>query len=152
MSRYTGTVNQIMDTHTIVKELVAEGMPEKQAEAIVFFQARLFDERVATKQDIDGVKKDIDLLRVEVKKDIDDVKKDIDLLRVEVKKDIDDVKKDIDLLRVEVKKDIDGVKKDIDGLRTDVKRDIDANYNKLIVRCGGMLVAAVGVLAALQAF
>ncbi len=40
------------DTHAFVKRLTAVGMPEAQAEVLADEQARLVDERLATKDDI----------------------------------------------------------------------------------------------------
>ena len=41
-----------MDTHTAVKKLIDSGMPEKQAESVVEFQARLINQNLATKAEI----------------------------------------------------------------------------------------------------
>ena len=40
------------DTHAFVKELTAAGMPEAQAEVLANSQAKLIDEKLATKQDL----------------------------------------------------------------------------------------------------
>jgi hypothetical protein len=42
----------LFDTHAFVKRLTAVGMPEAQAEVLVDEQARLVDERLATKADL----------------------------------------------------------------------------------------------------
>ena len=42
----------VFDTHALVKELAAAGMPEKQAEVLARAQATLIDEQLATKQDL----------------------------------------------------------------------------------------------------
>ena len=85
-------MSQLIDTHSAVKALVEEGVPERQAEAIVFFQARLFDERIATKDGLHAVrtelKNDIDTLRTELKNDID-------TLRTELKNDIKDLSREL---------------------------------------------------------
>jgi hypothetical protein len=55
----------LFDTHAFVKRLTAVGMPEAQAEVLADEQARLIDERLATKTDLaelatkSGVKADI---------------------------------------------------------------------------------------------
>ena len=43
----------VFDTHAFVKRLTAVGMPEEQAEALADEQARLIDERLATKDDLE---------------------------------------------------------------------------------------------------
>lgn len=40
------------DTHAFVKRMTAVGMPLEQAEALAEEQAKLIDERLATKQDL----------------------------------------------------------------------------------------------------
>ncbi len=109
-------------------------MPETQAEIIVFTQARLIDERLATKQDIEGIHKDIA-----------GVHKVIEALRAETKKDIAGIHKDIEALRAETQKEI-------AALRIDIQKDMKLLESRLTFRMGGMLVAAVSVLAALQTF
>lgn len=43
----------VFDTHAFVKRLTAVGMPEDQAEALADEQAKLIDERLATKDDLE---------------------------------------------------------------------------------------------------
>ena len=43
----------VFDTHAFVKRLTAVGMPEEQAEALADEQAKLIDERLATKADLE---------------------------------------------------------------------------------------------------
>ena len=43
----------VFDTHAFVKRLTAVGMPEEQAEALADEQAKLIDERLATKDDLE---------------------------------------------------------------------------------------------------
>lgn len=43
----------VFDTHAFVKRLTAAGMPEVQAEALADEQAKLIDERLATKADLE---------------------------------------------------------------------------------------------------
>ncbi len=43
----------VFDTHAFVKRLTGVGMPEEQAEALADEQARLIDERLATKDDLE---------------------------------------------------------------------------------------------------
>ena len=43
----------VFDTHAFVKRLTGVGMPEEQAEALADEQAKLIDERLATKADLE---------------------------------------------------------------------------------------------------
>ena len=60
----------ILDTHAAVNELVSAGMPERQAETVVRQQARLLEQNLATKADIEA-------LRQETKADIEAAKVDL---------------------------------------------------------------------------
>lgn len=51
------------DTHKFVKRLMEAGMPEAQAEILAEEQARLIDERIATKLDIAEVKAELVLVK-----------------------------------------------------------------------------------------
>ena len=76
------------DTHTFVKHLTRAGMDEQQAEALVEFQVQLINDSLATKQDIEEVKRDIEALRLATEQSIE-------ALRLETKKDIAALKTDM---------------------------------------------------------
>ena len=61
----------VFDTYAFVKRLTTAGMPEAQAEILATEQANLIESRLATKQDIANVQKDIESLRREVDSKID---------------------------------------------------------------------------------
>ena len=47
------------DTHAFVKRLTATGMPEPQAEVLADEQAKLIENRLATKGDLEAMRKEI---------------------------------------------------------------------------------------------
>ena len=49
----------ILDTHAAINELVSAGMPERQAETVVRQQAKLLEQNLATKADIEAAKVDL---------------------------------------------------------------------------------------------
>ena len=73
--------NLAFDTHKFVKDLTANGMPDKQAEVLADHYASLLNDRLATKEDLFGLRKelkgDINSLRSELKGDISDLRKDM---------------------------------------------------------------------------
>ena len=73
-----------IDTHETVRQFVAAGMPDKQAEAIVAAISRV-DSEVVTKADL---KQEIDAVRADLKQEIDAVKADLDVLRSDMKAEI----------------------------------------------------------------
>jgi len=62
------------DTHAFVKRLTGAGMPEAQAEVLADEQRRLFDDRLATKDDLERVKAEINS---ETKTTLAEIKADI---------------------------------------------------------------------------
>ena len=73
-----------IDTHETVRQFVAAGMPDKQAEAIVAAISRM-DSEVVTKADL---KQEIAAVRADLKQEIDAVKADLDVLRSDMKAEI----------------------------------------------------------------
>ena len=142
------------DTHAFVKCLTRAGMDEQQAEALVECQTQLINDSLATKQDMEEVKLDIE----EVKRDIQEVKLDIE----EVKRDIQEVKLDIEEVKRDIQKvklDIEEVKKNIDTLRLETKKDIATLKTdmqkmelRLTLRLGSVIVVTMGVFATLVNF
>ena len=73
--------NLAFDTHKFVKDLTRNGMPDKQAEVLAVHYASLLNDRLATKEDLFGLRKelkgDINSLRSELKGDISGLRKDM---------------------------------------------------------------------------
>ena len=84
--------NLAFDTHKFVKDLTANGMPDKQAEVLADHYASLLTDRLATKEDLFG-------LRKELKGDIgaldQRITHEISGLRKELKGDIEALRKDM---------------------------------------------------------
>ena len=84
------------DTLAYARRMEAVGFSRDQAEAMADEQAKLLDERLATKTDLEALKlavgKDIEALRLAVGKDIESLRlavgKDIEALRVATKADL----------------------------------------------------------------
>jgi hypothetical protein len=74
------------DTHAVVKDLVAAGFTEQQAEAQVQALLRLVHEQFATKRDVEDIRRDI----ADARREIGDVRRETESLRVEMKRDIKD--------------------------------------------------------------
>ena len=128
------------DTHAFVKRLTRAGMDEQQAEALVECQTQLINDSLATKQDMEEVKLDIE----EVKRDIQEGKLDIEEVKRDIQKvklDIEEVKKNIDTLRLETKKDI-----------ATLKTDMQKMELRLTLRLGSVIVVTMGVFATLVNF
>jgi hypothetical protein len=76
------------DTLAYARRLELAGFSRQQAEALAEEQAKLIDERLATKADIAAVRGDIEALRLATKADIAAVRGDIEALRLTTKSDL----------------------------------------------------------------
>ena len=69
--------NLAFDTHKFVKDLTRNGMPDKQAEVLADHYASLLTDRLATKEDLFGLRKELDnkieSLRTELKGDMNNL-------------------------------------------------------------------------------
>jgi hypothetical protein len=122
----------ILDTHAAVNELVSAGMPERQAETVVRQQARLLEQNLATKADIEALQQA--------------TKADIEALQQATKADIEALqqatKADIEALRQ-------GTKADIEALRQETKAGIEAAKMDLIKWIFGINVGTVSLIVAM---
>ena len=73
------------DSHAFVKELTEAGMPERQAEVLAGGQLRLIEADLATKADIELIRRDIKALEAATKKEIELIRRDIELIRRDMK-------------------------------------------------------------------
>ena len=83
------------DTHKFVKDLTKAGMSDSQAEVLANHYASLLNDRLATKDGLGLLHKDIAVLR----KDMETLRKDMETLRK-------DMSGAIEVLRAEVKTDL----------------------------------------------
>ena len=107
------------DTHRFITHLVDAGFTTAQAEALSEEQVKLLNSNLATKQDIEGIRYDIETLRQATKQDIEGIRHDIETLRQATKHDIETLRR--------------GTKHDIETLRQDTKQDIETlgvNFKK----------------------
>ena len=108
--------NLAFDTHKFVKDLTRNGMPDKQAEVLADHYASLLTDRLATKEDLFGLRKEL--------------KGDINTIRSELKGDIGG-------LRKELKGDIGALDQrithEISGLRKELKGDIEALRKDMMI-------------------
>ena len=136
----------ILDTHAAVNELVSAGMPERQAETVVRQQAKLLEQNLATKADIEAIKAEIETLRQETKADIEtlrqETKADIETLRQETKAGIE-------TLRQETKADIETTRASIETLRQETMARIEAAKVDLIKWIFGLNLGTASLIVAL---
>ena len=124
-----------------VEELRNAGMPEKQAEAQIRVLNEVVDSELASKHDVETVRK-------ELKRDIKELDLKIETVRKELKRDIKELDLKIETVRKELKRDIKELELKIETVREELKRDIKELElrltHTLTVRLGGLM--ALGVI------
>ena len=128
-----------IDTHETVRQFVAAGMPDKQAEAIVAALSRV-DSEVVTKADL---KQEVAAVKADLKQEVAAVKADLKQEIAAVKADL---KQEIAAVRADLKQEIAAVRADLDVLRSDMKAEISTAINKMMlaqIAIAGLLFAAL---------
>ena len=69
--------NLAFDTHKFVKDLTRNGMPDKQAEVLADHYASLLNDRLATKDDLHNLRKDMDSMHDKLDNKIESLRKDM---------------------------------------------------------------------------
>ena len=113
----------LFDTHTSVKKLIAAGLSETIAEALVEEQQKWHNSNLANlanKQDIALLNKDIEAVRKEIKQDVEslrkEVKQDFESLRKEIKHEFTHVDDRIESVRQETKQEFARIETRVDAL------------------------------------
>ncbi|WP_440867700.1 coiled-coil domain-containing protein [Symbiopectobacterium purcellii] len=135
------------DTQEFVETLENAGLPKDQAKAISLVVRKSHEVAdLATKRDLEDVRKDLSADIAEVKREIADVRKDLSA-------EIADVRKDLSA-------EIADVRKDLSAEIADVRKDMTAGFDKIndkfeklgmqmTIRLGLMVAAAVSIIAAI---
>jgi phenylalanyl-tRNA synthetase alpha subunit len=134
------------DSHALVKVLIAEGLNEPVAEAIInaIKVSRDTDfSRLVSKEQVSLLEKDIETLR-------DNVASKTDLIEVrnELKNEINEVKTELKSEITEVKNEL---RKDIELIRKEItikadKIDLEKTKIQLIMWMGGFFVASTSII------
>ena len=134
-------VNTVMtfDTLAYAKKLQAVGFTEAQAEVQAETLVELMEERLATKLDIEVVRRDMKEMETGLKRDMKEMETGL--------------KRDIEVVRRDMKEMETGLKRDMKEMETGLKRDMKEMElrltHNLTLRLGGMMAASVAVVAAL---
>ncbi len=131
------------DTLAYARRLEVAGFSRQQAETLAEEQAKLIDERLATKADIEALrlatKADIEALRLATKTDIE-------ALRLATKADIASVKADIEGLKLATNSSIREAELRLEGKVEGVKADI---LKWMVGTMGVQTVVIIGAVVAL---
>jgi hypothetical protein len=142
-----------IDTLSIAKELEESGIPIKQAEAQTRVYAKVInmviEDQLATKQDLQktelNLKQDIQAVAQNLVKVEQGLKQDIQTVEQNLLKEVHSIRQDMHGLEQNLLREMNGLDRRVIKLED----KIEAQTLALMVRFGGLLVAAVIVLAAL---
>ncbi|MEO5339009.1 MAG: CCDC90 family protein [Magnetococcus sp. MYC-9] len=150
----------VFDSYAYVRRLRDAGMDEQQAAIQAETFMALAEDRLATKQDIAELMRDIAAMDAKAETTKAELHKAIEITRAELRKDIEAIRaelhKDIEAIRAELRKDIDTTRtelhKDIEITRAELRKDIETakvETIKWVVITG---IAILGGVAALIRF
>jgi len=141
----------IFDTLAFARRLEAAGFSRGQAEALAEEQARLIDDRLATKADIAAVRSDIEAQRLATERDIAAVRGDIEAQRLATARDIEALRlsttHDIEALRQSTTREIDSLRQSTRSDLAEMKSDL---LKWLVGTVGLQTVVILGAVLALM--
>ena len=136
----------LFDTLRASQRLQQAGFEAPKADAIVTTFAEDISERIATRDDIDEVRGEIEQLRIATQRDIEQ-------LRTDMERGFNEVRGEIEQLRTATQRDIEQLRADlIQGdaqTRSELRAEMREMEARLIRWIVGTALAAVGVGAAL---
>ncbi|MBF0161422.1 MAG: DUF1640 domain-containing protein [Magnetococcales bacterium] len=125
----------VFDSYAYVRRLRDAGMDEQQAAIQAETFMALAEDRLATKQDVAELKRDIAESNVRIATDVAELKRDIAESNVRIATVEASLKRDIEATKAELKRDIETtkaeLKRDIETTKAELKRDIETTKAEL---------------------
>ena len=138
------------DTLTYAKKLQESGVPSQQAEAHAEALKDLVESNLATKQDIESVRLEIELLRGEFRHDPKETntgfRRDMKEMGSRLRRDMKEMGS---RLRRDMKEMETGLRHDMKEMDTGLRHQIELVRRDILIKLGGIVVAGVTVLAAM---
>ena len=132
------------DTHKIVKELQEAGFDEPQAEAVVSAMGAAVVGNLATKADLQEFRA---ATKADMQEHSNATQADIKELRNEFKSDMQEFRA---ATQADMQEHRNATQADIRELRNEFKSDMQAMELRIMLRMGGLIVAGVGLIIALD--
>ncbi len=130
------------DTHAYIKKLRDAGVPEAQAEIQIEAIVEVLEKRMATKEDLE-------LHKVEIQRDIKGLERDIKELGTKLERDVKELDAKLERAVAELKRDI----KELDVKLETRLKELEMGFKelemRLLIRLGGLLVVGIGAIATL---
>ncbi|MEO5332326.1 MAG: CCDC90 family protein [Magnetococcus sp. YQC-5] len=131
MTSYAAT----FDTHKFIKQMIATGFTEEQAETQVHLLSEILGYQLSTKADVAK----LDVHVIEIKRDIKELDTKIVAINADLKRDI----KELDVKIETVKTDL---QKDMALMESNLKRDIESSKVDTLKWTAGMFVAQTAMI------
>ncbi|MBF0401602.1 MAG: DUF1640 domain-containing protein [Magnetococcales bacterium] len=134
------------DTHKFIKQMVATGFTEEQAEIQVRLLSEILDTQLSTKADM--AKLDANML--ELKRDIREIDAKVELTKAVLQKEIEAVRlglqKEIEAVRTGMQKDLESTRLEFQRDIVSVKKDIESAKLDTIKWTAGMFAAQTALI------
>ncbi len=149
------------DTLAFAKRLRGGGIPDTQADVHAEAAREFIMAELATKSDLEVVRRELDTSIQTVRKDLEasiqSVRKDLEASIQSVRKDLEasiqsvkhELEASIQSLRKDMEANIASVREEIRTLRMEMIARIEHAEARMTIRLGSMIVVATGILAAL---
>ncbi|MBF0182440.1 MAG: DUF1640 domain-containing protein [Magnetococcales bacterium] len=141
------------DTHHFVKQMVATGFTEEQAETQVRMLTEILGYQLSTKADVANldtkvleIKRDIANVDVKIETTKAELKRDIETVKAELQRDIKELDVKIEAAKAELKRDIEIVKADLQRDIANVDAKIEAAKADTIKWTAGMFAAQTALI------
>lgn len=146
--------NILFDTHGFVKRLVGAGMPEQQAEILADEHARLLNERLANKVDLEH---QTALLQRDTAEAKQELQRDLAETRTRLERDLAETKAELQheiaTLKVELQRELAETKADLQRqiaeTKADLQRQIGDTKVETIKWVAGLMIAQAAVIVAI---
>ena len=144
-----------IDSHQLVKALVAEKITEQAAE-IIMEQFWLLQQKVQETQGNHATKDDVEISKLTLQKEIEEVKltlqKEIDEVRSEVRQVELKLQKEIEQVKLTLQKEIEEVRSEVRQVELRLRKEIATSTNKTIRWFVGTVLVYSGLIMTLLAF
>ena len=137
----------LFDSYAYVRRLRDAGMDEQQAAIQAETFMALAEDRLATKQDIAELKRDIEASIAELKRDIEASKADIEASKAELKRDIAESNVRIALVEANLKRDLASLDGKVETTKESLRKEIEVAKNETIKWMVGLALAQLAMMA-----
>ena len=133
-----------IDSHQLVKALVAEKITEQAAE-IIMEQFWLLQQKFQETQGNHATKDDVEISKLTLQKEIEEVK-------LTLQKEIEEVRSDVKQVELKLQKEIEEVRSEVRQVELRLRKEIATSTNKTIRWFVGTVLVYSGLIMTLLAF